>query len=116
MGHGLREQCLLFNGANLTFSLLLAHCTRVRQLDHTKQLTPAPSEEFPPGFWRELGLGKERSDSPEGYQCTHQAWKQGSEGEQWHGEDRELVGGGLQVQRAHQAATGICKCKPDTRF
>lgn len=116
MGHSLWEQCLLFNGAKLTFNFLLAPRTRVSQLEDTKQLTAALPAELPPSCWGEPGAGEERHGSPGGCQCVQQAQKQGSAGGWWHVEDWELVGGRPRVQRVGQAVTGTSKWKPGTGF
>lgn len=80
MGHGLWEQRLLFNGAKLTFNFLLAHRTRVSQLEDTKQLIAAPAPEPPPRCWGEPGAGEERR-LPRGMPTAHRAPKQGSAGQ-----------------------------------
>lgn len=87
----------------LTFNFHLAHCTRVRQLEDTKQLTPNPLAEFPPGCWvkREaIFLGDANVHTKQRSRAL--------QGGQWHLEDRELVGE-LLVQRVGQAMAGMSK-------
>lgn len=81
----------------LTFNFHLAHCTRVSRLEDTKQLTPNPLAEFPPGCWvkREaIFLGDANVHTKQRSRAL--------QGGQWHLEDRELVGE-LLVQRVGQA-------------
>lgn len=101
-------------GAKPTFNILLAHHTRVSQLEDTKQLAPAPPAELPPRCPE--GAGEERSDSPGDADASTRCRIRAPQGWQWHTEDRKLVGRGLWVQRVSQAVTGISKWKPGTGF